>query len=168
MPEIRNSTELNKAFQSVFQNVIETVSENTLKLLQDYIDEDTYQGMENEFYERTYQFRDVAWVRSSKGGITKYVSNVAYNGMLMEAPDSSNPYKHGYLNQGIDNREVLADLLNIDGVVPNSIGNKIRKPFWNDFINEAVKKVPEWLYDEFLKEGLEVPGLKGFSFDTKL
>lgn len=81
----------------------------------------------------------------------------------MNPPDVENPLRHGYYTDEnhalIDNREILAELLNVEGKA-QGIGDKKRHLFWDNYERELSEKMGQWLYTEFNDRGIKIPALK--------
>lgn len=126
-------------------------------------------GPINQFYENvgdegsgepSFEFRDLAWVKTSAKEISnQIIGSIYYDGNKMSAPSWLRPYTHGNFYTGEDRRAELAKLLNVTGYADGSdftikgeFEEKFRKPFfditiqwletnWNNLAKDALKQV---------------------------
>lgn len=167
-----SSTELKNMIDSAITSAINNVGEKAYALLMQHINDNTYGTGANEQYEGgtgepTYEFRDKAWIKSFKSELGGYVSSIMYDGSKMSPPTQDHPWRHGN-GANNDNRSTLAADLNVDGVsngfwdtIPYVV-HKTRQPYWDLFIAELREKIGGWLYEEFRKEGLNIPSIKSY------
>lgn len=168
---IETHEDLDTVIGEVIEVVVKNTSERAKKLLQEYINMDTYgigktnmgkPKINKSYLDGTgtpsYEFRDKAWDIK----LEKYLFSLFYDGDLMSAPSSSSPYLHGNANDGIDRRNELADILNVSGVASDGdmYTTKSREPFWDDFIQDLNQQIGRWLYTEFNNKGISIPALK--------
>jgi hypothetical protein len=105
----------------------------------------------NETQEPTYEFlNSFEWTSTvdTPFGTTK---KLYYNSDLMAYDPET--YKHGSQKRG-DQREVLADLLNVSGMDRDSdFGGRWREPFWNITLSELEKAIPDFFDDILYAQG---------------
>lgn len=174
---IRTDEDLEKIFDPIIKDVINSISERAMKLLIQHINTDTYginkteEGKPtiNDYYLNgtgtpSYEFRDIAWDKKVlKQGMIDYIGSIIYDGDRMTAPSQSSPYLHGNFNKGEDRRSALADYLNVNGIdIDNDFGGKKRRAFWDNFEKELEEKIGNWFYTEFNNRGITIPSLKTF------
>lgn len=160
---IHTDDEFQNVFAPIVDEVMKLVTDRAYNLLIDHINKEVYGTGVNIMYEPTYEFRDKAWVKNIQAVagayVKKYIGAIEYTPSMMQEPTSAYPYRHGYYEYNIDNRDVLADLLNVEGVA-KGMGNKQRHLFWDNYEKELSQKVGQWLYTEFNKKGIKIPALK--------
>lgn len=173
---IRTDEDLNNIFKDVIEDVVEAVSERAKKLLRQHINTDTYGiGRNAEFSLKkinesyldgtgtpSYEFRDQAWDTLLRETVRGYTFSIFYEANNLTPPSPSSPYLHGNAYKNMDRRDILPYLLNVSGTSLQSDmnDNKIRNPFWDNFINELRQKIGGWLYTEFNNRGFKIPALK--------
>lgn len=174
---LKTQEKLMDTFNRIIKQVIEAVSDRAKKLLQQYINMDTYginktetgkPSINQDYLDGTgtpsYEFRDVAWDVSVEGKANEVLFKLLYNGLNMSPPSPSHPLLHGNIQE--DRRKQLAEILNVSGVAEDADTkvDKVRSPFWDDFINELKQKLGGWLYTEFNNRGINIPELKNAKF----
>lgn len=180
---VRNKTSLKTqekmmdTFNRIIKQVVEAVSDRAKKLLQQHINMDTYginktatdkPSINQDYLNGTgipsYEFRDVAWDISVEGKLNQVLFKLLYNGLNMSPPSPSSPLLHGNMSE--DRRNRLAEILNVSGVAEDADTpvDKVRSPFWDNFVDELKQKLGGWLYTEFNDKGINIPELKNAKF----
>lgn len=177
--QLKTQEEFMDTFNRIIKQVIEAVSDRAKKLLQEHINMDTYginktttdkPSINKDYLNETgipsYEFRDVAWDISVEGKVNQVLFKLLYNGLNMSAPSAESPLLHGNFDKNKDRRKELAEILNVSGVAEDADTkvDKVRSPFWDDFINELKQKLGGWLYTEFNNKGIDIPELKNAKF----
>lgn len=147
------------------EDVIDNVSTSIVQLLQQIIIRDVYKSGDEEgstenwsYYNHsrqpTFQFMMAFMWDDVKKIVHGIARELFYNADSMDFdPDT---YLHGDPDLG-DLRKDLADILNVDGIdEQNAWGGKLRKPYWNNFIDELFgqKKIIQMFDEEFAQFGI--------------
>ena len=160
---IHTDDEFQNVFAPIVDEVMVAVTDRAYNLLIDHINKEVYGTGVNLYYEPTYEFRDKAWVKNVQAVageyVKKYIGAIEYMPNRMQPPSSAYPLRHGYYESNVDNRDVLADLLNVEGIA-QGMGNKQRHLFWDNYEKELSQNLGQWLYTEFNKKGIKIPALK--------
>lgn len=181
MPYLRTQEQLMEKFNQIIKEAILGVSERAKKLLMQHINSDVYgigksetgkPSINKSYLDGTgtpsYEFRDVAWESEVKNEANEAIFSLMYNGDLMTKPSPSSPLLHGLYSNGsvTDRRAALADILNVSGVAGDADTkvDKIRSPYWDNFIEDLRRNLGNWLYTELNNRGINIPDLKGYKF----
>lgn len=165
MPDIKNNTQLVKLFSTIATAIIFQVSEEVLQILRKNIEEYTYKygyWPNKEYYNETqyptYQFLNAFEFTKIKKQLNTVLTELYYDWMSMEYDGET--WLHGY--PGEDNRQTLADILNVDDYLGFSSHGKARKPYWDITIDELFnggkleKLFDDYTRFEFKKRGMTV------------
>jgi hypothetical protein len=163
MPDIKNNNQLVKLFSTIATAIIFQVSEEVLEILRKNIEDYTYGELPNiEYYDGTgkptYQFLNAFEFTKIKKQLNTVLTELWYDWMSMEYDGET--WLHGY--PGEDNRQTLADILNVDDYLGFSSHGKPRKPYWDITINELFnggrleKLFDDYTEFEFKKRGIKV------------
>jgi len=153
---ITNDAEMIAIMSGIASNVIKKVTDDMLFILQEHINDDTYDPLPNAVYYidssqkgmPTFQFRKAFEFTDIQKRMNEVVSELFYNWQNMDY--DSYTYLHGSPYNG-DMREKLADILNTDG--STGFSNKIRKPYWDNFLNEMFDRGGlEKLFDVYIRQ----------------
>lgn len=174
---LKTQEKMMDTFNRIIKQVVEAVSDRAKKLLQQHINMDTYginktatdkPSINQDYLNGTgipsYEFRDVAWDISVEGKLNQVLFKLLYNGLNMSPPSPSSPLLHGNMSE--DRRNRLAEILNVSGVAEDADTpvDKVRSPFWDNFVDELKQKLGGWLYTEFNDKGINIPELKNAKF----
>ncbi len=150
--DINTYAELENQMNKICESVINSVSDRMLQDLKDIIKRDTYGSHgRNVVYESTYEFLN-AWEWTPIKQATKTLSaELFYHWQNMRTEPTS--YTHVDYVSGADNRERLADILNIQGLEPGNPIAVFRYSFWNEYIlNMFISgKIDSYFTQEFSK-----------------
>jgi hypothetical protein len=154
---IQNQGDLTNLLQGIAEEVINSVADKILAEVRDNIMKYVYElGGPNHYYmggtgEPSYQFLNAFKWEQMKKSITSVTRNLFYDwqGMTWDA-DS---YFHADPERG-DQREQLADALNVEGFDNGFFGGKLRGSFWNQTIRDLFSgTLDDWFKEELLKRG---------------
>lgn len=102
-----NKKQLNSFLQTRLYAAVEKLTEEIYQELITFIQEDIYDSYKPKEYERTFEFRDVAWNKNVRKAANEIVGEIFYDGMKMTY--NPNKYQHG--SRFEDRREKLAEIL---------------------------------------------------------
>lgn len=166
---IQNQVQLKQMLEKKLARAFNALTNWIYDILIENIDFGVYDTYEPTMYERTYEFRDKAWVKDKAEKISNFiVSGLHYDGMQM----SINLDKHQHvIAGGFDMRPYLAEVLNSGGggrsdwtfgrpQKPNSDDTDDifypPEPFWEPTINFIDNNWSEKLESLLKKEGLKI------------
>jgi hypothetical protein len=155
---ITNPIELHNALATILKDVINSVSKDLLKALQERIMMDVYlyDPRHNHWYynksgKPTMQFYNAfKW-----GDIAETVNDMTrelfYDWQSLKLDTAT--FLHGDPVRG-DMRQQLADLLNVSGFDDGFFGGKLRNEFWTHFIDEFIndQKELDFLFAKYLEK----------------
>ena len=159
---INNMTQLQTELNKRIKKAIDLITEDIYSALIEFIDIDIYSTYTPSKYERTYEFRDKAWMITSAREIAnKIVGGINYSPNEMQYTPSK--LIHG--NKFVDRRSMLASILNrgIEDWNDWDIGRKNKgkvqdypKPFFTDTIEWIIKNWDRLVLDAFKEVGLDI------------
>ena len=154
---IENSSDLNFALKTIAKDVINSVSNDVMKKLQERIILDVYTAdpRPNRYYYNktgrpTYEFLRAFKFDKIKETVDEITETLFYDYASMRFDPKT--FLHGSESLG-DLRERLSDLLNVEGFdTENSFGGKMRHPYWKNFIDELFADTHEldYLFSKYL------------------
>jgi hypothetical protein len=156
-----------KNVNSKLEIIVENVSAKALDLLMEIIDKEIYGPKLPKKYERTYEFRDKAWVLSK---IQKTVSGcfkeLSFDGNKLRY--NAEKSQHGSPN-GEDRRNMMANILAFEDLNEKyadwpSDGSRrvgalnVREDYnyWQEFEYFLYQNIFDWFEEEALKQGLKI------------
>lgn len=149
----------------VIASVIDSIIDQAYDLLIDTLNKTIYLPQPADaIYERTFEFRDKAWVKKTKGLLRDYIGELYFDGMKM-SPQNYNinqGYSHGNLEQGIDRRKDMAWILSNDyDNMMNSDWTKApgayyAQDYWGQFLDKFEAGLDKLVIKEFKKCGITV------------
>lgn len=159
--------ELKNYLNEILASIIDEVVEMAYDLLIDTLNQTIYQPQPSDAqYERTYEFRDKAWIKKTKGILSEYIGELYFDGMKM-SPQSYNVnsgYSHGNLEKGIDRRKDMASIL--DDWRRNDLESDWAKApgaywvpeegYWDKFIDAFEAELDKICMKKFKQYGLKV------------
>ena len=156
---ISNLSSLKQMISNITIKVMNDLTEQIYEILIKYVDKDIYDYYVPKIYERTFEFRNNAWLKEkAKQIVDTFQSGVFYDPNSMSIPTTSNNYAHGNYFFNIDRRERLAENLNNGGSYQDwDIRNPFkRKPFFDDTINKITQNWDDMVISTYKKYGLNV------------
>lgn len=133
--DIFNYQQLESEMNKICEDVINTVSTKMLDNLKDVIMRDVYLSHPiNRVYIPTYEFlNSFQWENIVKN--TKNISKTLfYNWMEMRSDPTK--FIHAQYPSGEDTREILADILNINGIDTSSPIGVERHAYFNEYLTD--------------------------------
>ena len=165
---VANISHLSTSLDSILEKVTNDIVNKAYDMLMDALDKTIYQPAPPEAsYERTYEFRNKAWVTEVKSFLKEYIGRVYFDGKRMSPPSySSNAgYSHGNLEDGVDRRmdmawilnDYYASAMNADWINAKGYhGAYYPGDYWDIFINNFEKSLDDLCVKSFKKYGLNV------------
>ena len=165
---VANISQLSANLDNILKKVTDDIVKDAYNMLIDALNKTVYIPAPQEAtYERTYEFRDKAWVTEVKKYLKEYIGRVYFDGTKMSPPSySSNAgYSHGNLEKGIDRRTDMAwilnnwysSALNADWVnTKGYLGAYYPGDYWDVFINNFEKSLDNLCMKNFKKYGLNI------------
>jgi len=131
--DISTYSELENQMNKICESVVDSVSELMLRDLKEIIKKETYGSHgRNVVYESTFEFLE-AWEWTPIRKATKELSRqLFYHWQTLKTNPAT--YTHVDYISGRDNREQLAEILNINGMEPGNPIAVFRYSFWNSYI----------------------------------
>jgi hypothetical protein len=148
------------AIRKTSEEVVYDVVDEIAKVLYAYIMEYTYGDLPNKQYWKgegipSWQFLNAFKLTNVQQKMNEIVSELYYDWQSMDYDPGT--YLHGSYYTG-DMREVLAEVLNIEGIT--GFSNKTRHPYWDIFIEEMFDKDGIGkLFDKYMKEEFSKIGI---------
>ena len=131
--DITNEDTLVKVMGDICNDVIEKVSVKILNKLKETIKRDTYESHSpNVVYEPSMEFMNAWEWKPVQKAVKSLSTELFYHWQTMKTDPKT--YKHIDYVSMQDNREKLADILNINGLEPGNPIAVFRYSFWNNFI----------------------------------
>lgn len=158
--------ELKDYLNEVLASIIDELVDCAYDLLIETLNRTIYQPQPSDAqYERTYEFRDKAWVKKTKGLLSEYVGELYFDGMKMSPQSYSinSGYSHGNLEQGIDRRKNMAEIL--DNWMLNTMESDWAQEgayfvpeegYWGQFLDNFETELDKICMKKFKQYGLKV------------
>ena len=167
---------LDKIYQEInikLEKIIDKVTDKTLELLKETITEEIYEPRKPEKYQRTFDFRDRAWVKTKvqtigfgliNGQLNSTTSGVwqmiYFDGKKM----SYSPSKYIHGTQGYDRRTKMAYILSdpIENEYESEFWGALNVQwargynYWTAFLVNWHDEIIKWFEQEAKKEGLQL------------
>lgn len=159
MPYLRNDKEVSQYLFKVLIEVIKRMEDRIRDELVDYIKTSTYQN--DYFPNYVYENGDGSF--GSGQPSFEFEQAWRWKGMIVTRKQISDELFYAWKNMtidrvtgrhwnGKDTRSILADMMNVSGVV----GNKDREPFWDLFIAKIDREIDTMWRAELIREGLNI------------
>lgn len=165
---VANISQLSANLDDILKKVTDDIVNEAYNMLIDALNKTIYKpAPQKATYERTYEFRDKAWVAEVKKILKEYIGRVYFDGTKMSPPSysSNEGYSHGNLDEGIDRRRdmawilndwhssaLYADLMNTKGY----FGAYYPGDYWDLFIGNFEKSLDDLCMKSFKKYGLDI------------
>lgn len=159
--------EFKNYINEVISSVIDSIIDQAYDLLIDTLNKTIYLPQPPDaVYKRTFEFRDKAWVKKTKGLLRDYVGELYFDGMKM-SPQSYNinsGFSHGNLEAGIDRRKDMAAILDdwrlneMESDWPKAPGAYWvpEDGYWGQFLDKFEVSLDKMVIKEFKKYGITV------------
>lgn len=159
--------ELEDYINKILSEIIDSVIDEAYHLLIDTLNATIYQPQPSDAqYERTFEFRDKAWVTKTKNTLRECVGELYFDGMKM-SPQSYNinaGYSHGNLEKGIDRRKDMAAILDdwklnaleSDWINAPGAYHVPEEGYWDMFIDSFEKELDKICTKKFKQYGIKI------------
>ncbi len=154
---VKNQSELTNLLRQELKPVVDKVVDKIYKENKDIVQQIVYDVYQPEIYQRTYEFRDVAWETTPAHNNGK----LRIQGDMHFAPENmsydADHWVHGS-NYGGDVREALAEI-----IYQGKSGPMFGKGVWTrkrNAYNALIKRLGKRRFNSYLKEALDECGIK--------
>lgn len=153
MADIKTLAQFRQILSAKLKEILNNISEKVYEKLIFFIDNDIYATYRPKLYDRTYEFRNKAWVKSSAREIAGSITaTIKYDGNRLSVDEET--YTH------ID-RDRLAEILNrnsVDDWADWDFGRREGAPYPEPFFDHTL----EWINNNWKNLVLEAIKKAGF------